>query len=86
MKTAFARSQCARCGGNVYPGTGRHSWYEQRFRCGCIRDIVNPGEVADMVSMPDKEISKPKAPMRVRQPGVIAARIYLSKLCVEPPA
>lgn len=84
-KSALAEIQYSGCSGSVYLGRDRHSWYEQCFQFGCSRDILNSREVADMVSVPDKEIPKLKEPVMLRQQGVISARIYRSKL-VDPPA
>ena len=84
MRTALAQSQYPRCSGNVYLGKDRYSWNEQCFQFGRIRDILNSREVADMVSVPDKEISELREPLMVRQQGVISARIYHSKLVNLP--
>jgi hypothetical protein len=84
-KSALAQSQYPIYSGNVYLGKDRHSWCEQCFQFGCIRDILNSREVGDMVSVPGKEMPKLKEPVMVLQQGVISARVYPSKP-VEPPA
>jgi hypothetical protein len=85
MRAALAQSRHPRCGGNVYLGRDRYSWYEQCFQFGCIRDILNSREVADMVSVPDEEIPKLKEPVMVRQRGVISSKLYRSNI-FEPRA
>ena len=85
-KSALAQSQYPIYSGNVYLGKDRHSWCEQCFQFGRIRDILNSREVADMVIVPDKEIAKLKEPVMARWlGGVVSARIHHGKL-VDPPA
>ncbi len=79
-KSALGQRQYPRHSGNVYLGRERYNWYDQCFQFGCIRDILNSGEVPDMVSVPGEEMPKLKEPVMVRQQGVISSRIYRSKL------
>ena len=85
MRALLAPSRCPRCGGNVYLGTGRHTLYKQYLKCGCIRDIGDTREVADMISALDKEIPKLNEPVMIRQAGEISARVYFSKLALNCP-